>query len=101
MSEHGEAAENGRHRFDGVGEAQDDHAVMGADVKIPFLSMLIGLAAYPVLAFAPFDASGPHAQYGFAWIDIISPPLWAILIAYFTVIYFVPLYLWKRRKGRS
>lgn len=69
--------------------------------KIPFLSMLIGLVAFPVLTFPPFNASGPHAEYGFAWIDIISPTLWALLIAYFTAIYFVLIYLWKRWKGRA
>ena len=66
--------------------------------KVPLLSMLIGLLAYPILNFPPFDATGPHATYGFAWIDVESFELGALLIAYFAAIYFIPVYLWMRRK---
>ena len=75
-------------------------AITALGTKISFLSMLIGLVAFPVLTLAPFSASGPHAEYGFAWIDIKSPTLWALLIAYFTVIYFFLIYMWTRWKRR-
>ena len=67
---------------------------------VPFLSMLIGLAAFPILNFPPFDATGPHATYGFAWIEIESALLWALLTAYFTALYFLPVYIWMRRRKR-
>ena len=67
---------------------------------VPFLSMLIGLAAFPILSFPPFDATGPHATYGFAWIEIESVLLWALLTAYFTALYFLPVFLWMRRRKR-
>jgi hypothetical protein len=65
---------------------------------VPFLSMLIGLIAFPILSAPPFDATGAHATYGFAWIEIESASLWALLIAYFTVLYFLPVYFWMRRR---
>ena len=65
---------------------------------VPFLSMLIGLIAFPILNSPPFDANGPHATYGFAWIEVESALLWGLLTAYFTALYFIPVYLWMRRK---
>lgn len=65
---------------------------------VPLLSMLIGLIAFPILSFPPFDATGPHATYGFAWIEVESALLWTLLTAYFTALYFIPAYLWMRRK---
>ncbi len=66
--------------------------------RIPFLSMFIGLVAFPILSVPPFDATGPHAGYGFAWIIVKSPLLWALLIAYFTALYGIVVFLWMRRR---
>ncbi len=66
--------------------------------RVPLLSMLIGLVAFPILSLPPFDATGPHADYGFAWIIVKSPLLWALLIAYFTALYGIVVFLWMRRR---
>jgi hypothetical protein len=62
-------------------------------LRVPLLSMLIGLAAFPLmLAFPPFAQTGEDVEFGFAWLILRSPrAFWAFFLYYSAVCYAILL----------
>ncbi|ADO77498.1 hypothetical protein [Halanaerobium praevalens] len=58
---------------------------------VPFISMIIGLAAFPVLNIPGFESTGKHVEYGFMWVTLKSIESWILLISYFSIIIFIIL----------
>lgn len=65
--------------------------VISLGTFLPILSMLIALAAWPIINIPGFSETGKYVEYGHFWITLKSIESWILFTVYYAILPFIIL----------